>query len=222
MAEIIQKKTKIISTSNKNGAVDATTEEKIKNAARAVFQKKGYAAARTRDIAEEAGINLALLSYYFRSKEKLFEVIVYETLSGFFQNLIDVLNDGSITFEEKIELLATNYITIFSKEPDIPLFIFSEVHSRSENLLGKFFIRRMLITSVFVQQFQEQVAAGKIKEPNLLHFMMNFLGITVFPFIIGKSFISALGRLNEQQFSQLMEERKKLIPAWIKAIMSAE
>jgi AcrR family transcriptional regulator len=187
-----------------------------------VFQKKGYAAARTRDIAEEAGINLALLSYYFRSKEKLFEVIVYETLSGFFQNLIDVLNDGSITFEEKIELLATNYITIFSKEPDIPLFIFSEVHSRSENLLGKFFIRRMLITSVFVQQFQEQVAAGKIKEPNLLHFMMNFLGITVFPFIIGKPFISALGRLNERQFSQLMEERKKLIPAWIKAIMSAE
>jgi AcrR family transcriptional regulator len=51
---------------------DSSTEDKIKNAAKIVFHKKGYAAARTRDIAEEAGINLALLNYYFRSKEKLF------------------------------------------------------------------------------------------------------------------------------------------------------
>jgi AcrR family transcriptional regulator len=50
-----------------------TTEERIKQAAVKVFQAKGYGAARTRDIAEEAGINLALLNYYFRSKERLFE-----------------------------------------------------------------------------------------------------------------------------------------------------
>jgi AcrR family transcriptional regulator len=55
-------------------ALDTTTEAKIKNAARVVFHKKGFAATRTRDIAEEAGINLALLNYYFRSKEKLFEI----------------------------------------------------------------------------------------------------------------------------------------------------
>ena len=67
--------------------IDTSTEEKIKEAARVVFHKKGYAATRTRDIAEEADINLALLNYYFRSKEKLFDIIMVETLSGFLQHL---------------------------------------------------------------------------------------------------------------------------------------
>ena len=61
-------------------AADPSTEEKIKIAARSVFHKKGYAATRTRDIAEEAGINLALLNYYFRSKEKLIDIIMTETM----------------------------------------------------------------------------------------------------------------------------------------------
>jgi len=63
-------------------AVDPSTEEKIKNAARVIFHSKGYAATRTRDIADEAGINLALLNYYFRSKEKLFETIRLQITQG--------------------------------------------------------------------------------------------------------------------------------------------
>ena len=68
----------------KSVEVDLSTEEKIKEAAKKVFLKKGYAATRTRDIAEEAGINLALLNYYFRSKEKLFDLIMLEKLEKFF------------------------------------------------------------------------------------------------------------------------------------------
>ena len=63
---------------------DLSTEEKIKAAARKVFTQKGYSATRTRDIAEEAGLNLALLNYYFRSKEKLFELIMAEKMQQFF------------------------------------------------------------------------------------------------------------------------------------------
>lgn len=59
--------------------IDQTTEEKIKIAARKLFTRKGFAAVKTRDIAEEAGINLALLNYYFRSKEKLFKLIMEES-----------------------------------------------------------------------------------------------------------------------------------------------
>ena len=51
-------------------SVDISTEDKIKQAALKLFTKKGYAATRTRDISEAAGINLALLNYYFRSKER--------------------------------------------------------------------------------------------------------------------------------------------------------
>ena len=99
---------------------DISTEEKIKNAARIVFQRKGFAATRTRDIAEEAGINLALLNYYFRSKEKLFDIVILETLSHFLQTMVSVFNDESTSFEKKIELIAENYINFGIEYPDAP------------------------------------------------------------------------------------------------------
>src|SRR5690606_27078812 len=107
--------------------IDTSTEEKIKNAARTVFHKKGYAATRTRDIAEEAGINLALLNYYFRSKEKLFNIIMTETLSGFVQKMVVILNDEKTSLDKKVELIATHYTDLLLKEPEVPVFILSEV-----------------------------------------------------------------------------------------------
>ena len=69
-------------------AKDLSTEEKIKAAAKKLFTQKGFAATRTRDIAEEAGINLALLNYYFRSKEKLFELVMKENVQLFLGTMI--------------------------------------------------------------------------------------------------------------------------------------
>ena len=68
-------------------SLDLSTEEKIKNAALKLFTRKGFAATRTRDISEEAGINLALLNYYYRSKEKLFELVMTEILQNFFRGI---------------------------------------------------------------------------------------------------------------------------------------
>ncbi|HLZ87627.1 MAG TPA: TetR family transcriptional regulator, partial [Puia sp.] len=62
---------------------EASTEEKIMEAARKLFTQRGFAATRTRDIAEEAGINLALLNYYFRSKQKLFDIVMMENFRRF-------------------------------------------------------------------------------------------------------------------------------------------
>jgi AcrR family transcriptional regulator len=201
----------------KTEAVDASTEEKIKNAARTVFQKKGFAATRTRDIAEEAGLNLALLNYYFRSKEKLFEIVMLETVSGFLQGVARIFDNENTTFEEKIELAAVNYINLGIEFPDVPLFVLNEVRNRPKDLLEKLPIKRMITNSVVVRQFQEKVAAGEIKEPNLLHFIMNLIGITLFPFM-GQPILMSIGELNDAQFYQLMQERKKLIPVWIKAM----
>ncbi len=196
---------------------DTSTEEKIKNAARTVFQRKGFAATRTRDIAEEAGINLALLNYYFRSKEKLFEIVMFETLSGFVQGMTSVFNNEKTTFEKKIELLAENYINMGIEYPDVPMFILSEIRNRPEDLFNKFPAKQMISNSVFVQQFQEKAAENKINEPNLMQFMMTLMGLIIFP-ILGQPFVSAIGGLNNAQFIQLMQERKKLIPVWVKAM----
>ncbi|MDR2910803.1 MAG: TetR/AcrR family transcriptional regulator [Bacteroidales bacterium] len=201
------------------GAVDASTEDKIKNAARTVFQKKGFAATRTRDIAEEAGINLALLNYYFRTKEKLFEIVMMETLSSFLQGMAGVFNNENTTFEKKIELLAINYIDFCTESPNIPIFVLSEIRNRPEDLL-KIIPVNQISHAVIIQQFQEKVKKGEINEPNLLHFIMNIMGLIIFPFV-GQPILTAIGELNNAQFNQLMQERKKLIPQWIKAMFFA-
>lgn len=198
---------------------DDSTEEKIKKAARIVFHKKGFAASRTRDIAEEAGINLALLNYYFRSKEKLFVLVMIETLSEFFGSVSVIINNPETTFEEKIEQFAAGYIDLIFREPDIPLFIMSEIRNNPEQLLQKVDIRNTVFNSVFIRQFAEAVEQGKIKDKNFLHFMMNFIGLIVFPFI-AKPLLQAISGLTEEQFNGLIEERKKLIPVWIKAMMN--
>lgn len=202
-------------------ALDTTTEAKIKNAARVVFHKKGFAATRTRDIAEEADINLALLNYYFRSKEKLFEIIMFETLFGFMQNLVMVMNDEKSTLEKKVELTASNYIDLIIKEPNIPIFMLSEIRSRPDNLLEKLPVKQLIMNSAFFKQHQKAVADGKIIEPNPLHFLMNLIGLVVFPFI-GQPLLQGIGGLNDTQFNKLMQERKKLIPVWVKAMMKAK
>jgi AcrR family transcriptional regulator len=198
---------------------DSSTEVKIKQAAQIIFHKKGFAAARTRDIAEEAGINLALLNYYFRSKEKLFNIVMIETLSKFFESVSMIINNPDTTFEEKIEQFASGYIDLLFSEPDIPIFIISEIRNNPKVLLQKIDIKNIVFKSVFIRQFNEAVEEGKIKDQDFLHFMMNFIGLIVFPFV-AKPLLKALSDLTEDQYNLIIEERKTLIPVWIKGMMN--
>lgn len=200
---------------------DISTEARIKEAARIVFYKKGFAATRTRDIAEEAGINLALLNYYFRSKAKLFEIIMIETLSGFMKSMVILLNDPKTKLEEKIESIASQYIDLIVKEPEIPTFIVTEIRSNPGLLLEKLPVKQIIQHSSFIRQYKEAVDKGETTEPNPLHFLMNLMGLIVFPFI-AKPLIMGGNEMKAQEFDSLMQERKKRIPVWIKAMMTVQ
>lgn len=201
--------------------IDTSTEEKIKNAARIVFFQKGFAATRTRDIAEEAGINLALLNYYFRSKSKLFEIIMLETLSGFIQTISIILNNEKTSLDDKVSQIATTYIDFIIKDPEIPIFILTEIRNNPTMLVKKLPISKVVLNSFFFKQHQMAVNEGKISEPNPLHFLMNLMGLVVFPFM-AKPMILAGNGLADDGFIALMQERKKMIPIWIKAMMTAK
>lgn len=199
---------------------DTTTEEKIKTAAKTVFYKKGFTATRTRDIAEEAGLNLALLNYYFRSKAKLFEIIMTETFAGFIGSIKVILNDDKTSLQEKVEIVADRYIDFIISEPEIPIFILTEIRNNPEGLLKRLPIKEILNDSVFIKQFQESVEKKEITEPNPLHFLVNLFGLVVFPFI-AKPIIMGSRNLQTEQFNNLMQERKKKIPLWINMMFSA-
>jgi AcrR family transcriptional regulator len=192
-----------------------STEEKIKAAAQRVFMKKGYAATRTRDIAEEAGINLALLNYYFRSKEKLFDLIMLEKLSKFFGGIAPVLNDSATSLEQKFTLLSSNYIDLLIANPDLPLFILSEVRTNPDRFVSNLPVAK-IADSYFIKQLHD-------RQPDVhpLHFLMNILALSVFPFIMRPIF-RASSVMTDKVFRTRMEERKAAIPKWMIAMLKSK
>ncbi|GAO43135.1 TetR/AcrR family transcriptional regulator [Flavihumibacter petaseus] len=201
--------------------LDSNTESIIKSAARTVFHQKGFAATRTRDIAAAANMNLALLNYYFKSKENLFQIIMVETLSGFFGTMLVVFNDTSTTLEKKITLAVEGYIDLIITEPEVPLFMMSEIRTSAKNLLTRLKGPESILQTVFVSQYQEAVKQGKITEPNPLHFLLNLLGMIMFPFI-ASPMVKTIAKLSDKQFEKLMLERKQRIPVWVKAMLKAK
>ncbi|MGP8215878.1 MAG: TetR/AcrR family transcriptional regulator [Bacteroidia bacterium] len=192
-------------------------EEKIIAAARHLFTERGYDAVKTRDIAKEAGINLALLNYYFRSKENLFEIIMQDNISQFMEVISEIVNNEDTSMQEKIENLVANYIDMFLLNPDMPLFVIS--NSRIDN--HRMRMREKFMGSYFMKQVQKAAKKGKIADINPGHFMMNIVGLTIFPFVARRMLISNNG-LSQIQFNELMQERKKMIPKWIEATLKVK
>jgi AcrR family transcriptional regulator len=190
-----------------------STEDKFKEAARIVFTKKGYAGTKTRDIAEQAGLNLALLNYYFRSKEKLFEIVMIEKVMQLFSFIAPALNNPTTSLEEKIELIAASYIDMLLKNPDLPLFVLSEIRSNPERFGKMIQANGSILQSYFIKQLEQ-----RNKAINPLQLFLNFLGMMVFPFVAKPIFLIA-GRISEDKFVDLMEQRKTLIPLWMKMML---
>ncbi len=200
---------------------DLSTEEKIKAAARQLFTRKGYSATRTRDIAEAAGINLALLNYYFRSKEKLFDLVMLENFGQFIHGARNLFNDKSSSLDQKIEQIVGFYISQIVANPDLPMFVLNEIRSDPKKLQARGFLREILRKSYFMQQLIEELARQERTDINPIHIIMNIFSMTIFPFVAAPM-IRWVGEFDEQEFTQIMEERKKMIPEWIKKMIAAK
>ncbi len=201
-----------------NIATNTSTEAKIKEAARKVFTQKGFAATRTRDIAEEAGFNLALLNYYFKSKQKLFVIIMLENMQLFIQNFLKMVHDPGTTFQNKIEVAIGYYIDMLIKNPDLPIFVLSELRADPNQFVSKVGISQIPASPILIAQWKDFVMHNKIRDTNPIHFAINLISLTIFPFI-GSPLIRNRTGLGLEEFNHLMEERKKLIPKWIEMMM---
>ncbi len=199
--------------------LDNSTEERIKRAAKTVFTQKGYAAARTRDIAEEAGINLALLNYYFRSKERLFHIVMLESLQTFFYSMIIVLNDDKLSFEEKVHGFVDRYISLFQQQPELPFFVVSELNNHPEIFLKEMGVKEVIFRSSFFKELQERVSKNKnLKGVHPIQFMINIVSMVIFPFV-GAPMIRMVGQMKQKDFDGLMEQRKQLVPKWVMGML---
>lgn len=198
---------------------DKKTEDKIKQVARMMFIQKGFTGTTTREIATEAGTNLALVNYYFRSKEQLFKQIMLESLHEFFESVVDILNDSHTSLEIKLERLVERYIDQLNQHPDIPMFILSEIRSNPEIFLNEFLKGTKLRQTVLFNQLTAHLQEKQKLNINPIHIMMNVLSMTLFPFIV-KPMICHVTEMPEDEYRALMLERKKLIPMWVKQMVN--
>jgi len=193
---------------------DKGAEEKILAAARKVFTTKGMAGARMQDIADEAGINKALVHYYFRDKDKLFETIFMDEAQKFFPKINAIFQSDDPLFE-KIERFVNEYIDEMQSNPYLPWFVLNEINRDPDH-----FMQRVLGNenkpkpAKFLEQIEKEIKKGTIKRIHPLHLLMNLLSMTIFPFV-AKPMMTRNLHLSETQFKKLMEERKKEIPKFI-------
>lgn len=157
-----------------------STEDKILEAATNVFVTKGMEGARMQEIANEAGINKALLHYYFRSKERLFEAIFTEILKFAFPKISRIVqsNDGIVS---KIELVVDAYMEILIKHPFIPGFLLKELN-RDPSGLFKLVMKFGLNPQTVFSQIQEAMDRGEIIQMKPAHLAANVVSMCVFPF----------------------------------------
>ncbi|MEC5144769.1 TetR/AcrR family transcriptional regulator [Chitinophaga sp. 212800010-3] len=200
----------------KKEKIDASTEERIKAAARIVFTRKGYAATKVRDIAAEADINLSLVNYYFRSKEKLFQLVMSEVVEKLMNGITVVLNNEQLSLPEKLTQVVDQYITLLLNNPDFPLFMVNEIFAGSNELFSGN-RRNAVFQSHLFKQLAELQEEGKLKF-HPLQLMMNMIGFVVMPFL-ARPLLERNKVLKHTEFVALMEERKKLIPLWLKGMI---
>lgn len=157
-----------------------STEDKILEAATNVFVTKGMEGARMQEIANEAGINKALLHYYFRSKERLFEAIFAEILKFAFPKITRIVqsNEGIVS---KIELVIDAYMEILIKHPFIPGFLLKELN-RDPSGLFKLVMKFGLNPQTVFAQIQEAMDRGEIIQMKPAHLAANVVSMCVFPF----------------------------------------
>jgi len=189
---------------------DTNTERIIFNAARKVFQKKGLDGARMQEIADEAGMNKALLHYYFRSKEKLFQGIFNESIGKISLGIQNVFNDNMGVIE-KLQALVNIYVDTLSENRYLPLFVLNEMNQhpeKFEEILSKTIVVHL---KGFLIQVEKEVQSGKIKPVNPLHLLMNVLGMVIFPFAAYPVVSIIINKNMDSSVEQFYLERKKEI-----------
>jgi len=185
-----------------------TSEIKIKEAATKVFLLKGFDGATTREIARESGLNLALVNYYFRSKEKLFREIFEEMLRLFFQGMTEIFNKP-LTLREKINALIDHDYEMFRNNPHLSIFVVSEVHRNPERFFSMIELRSIIDIKFFEEQFQKAIDECIIRQIKAENALM-LITSSMQNLFSNKVLIMHLNNMSEEQYDEFVTMQKNI------------
>lgn len=196
---------------------DRDTEKDIIQAARKIFQKKGFKETTMRDVAAEANVNMAMLHYYFRSKENLFFLVLDEAFRLLVEKIVTILTNDSLDIFEKIRAIVKEYITFFSEKPYLPQFIMGEM-IRNPEWMRKRMEQNMsflIVFRTFSEQVEKEYEKGTIQHISALSLLLNIISLCVFPAIVKPLAQDDSNIANTSVFDLVIENRKTEVADFI-------
>jgi AcrR family transcriptional regulator len=187
---------------------DKQTEEKIFEAATEVFTERGMDGARMQDIADHAGINKALLHYYYRTKDHLFNAVFEKIAGQMFKKFAPVF-DEKLSLEEKIRFFFREHITFLQKNPRLPGFLLNEINhnpGRIKKLIQQIDVNKLWLT--LEAQHKEELKKYNITRETIPQLMSSIAAISVFPFA-ARGILEGIFEKMNINFNDYMEERKE-------------
>lgn len=197
---------------------DKQTEEKIFEAATDVFIDKGMDGARMQDIANHAGINKALLHYYYRTKDQLFNA-VFEMLARKILKKFAPVFDDKLSLEAKIRFFFKEHITFLQENPKLPGFILNEVNRNPARI--KLLLKNIDFENLWqklLEQHKDELEKFNITKTTMPQVMISIAAMSVFPFA-ARGIIEGVLEKGGIDFNTFIEERKQFAAEFvIKAI----
>ena len=196
---------------------DQETRERILDAAHTVFLRKGTASSRTQEIAAEAGVNKALVHYYFGTKARLADAIFERALGTLMPRIFGILADPERSIAEKVPAIINEQIEFQSTRPYFAGYFVSELHAEPDRIARLMKKRGGTIPlDVIRRQLREGARAGTIRRISPEQFVANMMGLLIFPFAIRPALCELLS-FDTPRWHAFIEERRRLLPDFFMA-----
>ena len=186
-------------------------EQEILEAAEKLFFEKGYTMTSTTDIAKEVGCNQALVHYYFRTKENLFNSIFEQRFFTFFQNTFEFQLNTDASFPELIRQIAEAHFDLLSKNPHMISLILNEIIRKPEHLKSIKNKLKPLADKALAQihhALQREIDAGKLQHPlSVTDLVITMISLNAALFML-MPLAGEILELDEKQKAELIARRR--------------
>ena len=179
------------------GLKDQKTEDRILEAAKTVFMKYGLYGARMQEIADTAGINKALLHYYFRNKEKMFDQVFENALSRYFQQM-NIFADETLPLLDRIYIYVDSLIDFLSEYPQMSMFIIKEISVNPTLFKEKVNSLKKDKNSNLLTLLSAGMQRKEIPEIDPVLFMMSLHSLCSYPFLASPIFKTIIEKSNSK------------------------
>ena len=185
-------------------------EQQILAAAEQEFLTRGYDGARTTSIAQAAGVTHAMLHYYFRTKEQLFERIVDEKFETMSHSMFAIMGDPSLPIVERIKGGIEAHFDFVAQNPLLPRFVINEIISRPERYDVLYKRVAAIIDNVYrglQSEIDRSAERGEIERVDIKMLFISIMSLNIFTFLAYPFMEPLMGELmaNRERF---LAERK--------------